>query len=92
VAAVSILDIAGDKDHRQLRVEFQNTICEIETVHVRHHHIGYERNVGLALLENTDAFDSIGWNRIEELMSAATAPMVLWHVVKYGLGSPKRGG
>ena len=36
VAAVSILDIAGDKDHWQLRVEFQNTIGEIEAVHARH--------------------------------------------------------
>jgi hypothetical protein len=30
VALVSILDRAGDKDHRQLRVDFQNIIGEFE--------------------------------------------------------------
>ena len=61
VAAVSTLGIAGDKNHRQPRVKLQNTIREIEAVHIRHHHIGYEqRNVGLVLFENADAFDSIG--------------------------------
>jgi hypothetical protein len=30
VALVSILDRAGDKDHRQLRVDFQNIIGDFE--------------------------------------------------------------
>jgi hypothetical protein len=60
-APVSTPRIAGHKQNRQVGVEFQNTIRQLETIHLRHSHIGkQERNTRPVSVIATESFVAVG--------------------------------